>query len=442
MIDAKDIHPDNFRITPISFILRQIHTTIFENGSKGIDSTILSAWSANDDFSQYTLCPKKDIRFTNGQPFTAEALMANIKHFDDRGFFFVKLSSTTVEGDCAKVAFRSPFYGFIEEMTVGKYSVIYPPSLTSPMPIGIGAYRIKSFDKEKELVLEAVPFIEPKPDFDTIRLIVVGNKHLKMDQVKKFHEVNLLMGPFLPPKEEMEKVFAVYKFFELQNLYLFINHPSQNVREIVFNCTDRKKVAEAFGLPDFVLLNNDLPQKLLKTPEIKQDCSVARRLKAQQSIEIMFTLDASQTQNLQNAFNQNLVGLGVTPKLTAFDRSVAIKRLFAAKKSYGAYLGRLDGSIYKEMLKLMGLGVEAERAIDLEISNKEKQRLLEKLLNGKPKEKDEAIQAFFQKLNKSFHMLPIAELRSTFYYPKDISFVNKNSSVSFTEYDVKDVQTR
>ncbi|OFZ37065.1 MAG: hypothetical protein A2504_12115 [Bdellovibrionales bacterium RIFOXYD12_FULL_39_22] len=83
----KSVHPKDGMINHISFILKQLHEPLFTYDSSGYRSNVLSSWQTNEARTEYTMCLKKGLQYSDRTVATPDDLYQDLKYFSKMNYF-------------------------------------------------------------------------------------------------------------------------------------------------------------------------------------------------------------------------------------------------------------------------------------------------------------------------------------------------------------------
>ncbi|MBB2200929.1 ABC transporter substrate-binding protein [Gluconacetobacter tumulisoli] len=128
-------------------------------------------WTVSDNGRTYVFHLRHDVTFTDGTPFTAAAVRANLDHVVDphtqsstAGGYIRQYAGTDVPDDyTAIVHLKTPYAAFLEVLAQGFLGIESPRALARPRdencqsPVGSGPFRIVSWDRQNEIVMVRNP---------------------------------------------------------------------------------------------------------------------------------------------------------------------------------------------------------------------------------------------------------------------------------------------
>lgn len=155
-----------------SNVLVQITHGLMEmpvGSTDAVQGPIVSWYNVSEDATIYFFNLKSDIQFSDGSAFNATALKWNLDRAidldGDPGFLLSAVISTVevINNSLAKITLSSPDATFLQRLT---YTVAWPVSPNGPLavdeisgdpdhiPIGLGPYKITTWTKDTEMILE------------------------------------------------------------------------------------------------------------------------------------------------------------------------------------------------------------------------------------------------------------------------------------------------
>lgn len=148
-------------------ILNQVSEPLVRLTSKGeVVPWLVEKWEQSKDGRTWTLHLRKNVRFTDGTPFTAEAVRVNIERFRKHSIGKATLamveSMEVVDDTTLRVTTKAPFAPFINSLGY-HWIVVYSPAQIQKVgdenvhtaPVGTGPYRFVHHKRGQEVRLEA-----------------------------------------------------------------------------------------------------------------------------------------------------------------------------------------------------------------------------------------------------------------------------------------------
>ena len=268
---------------------------------------VADEWEVSDDGKTYTFHIRDGIKFSNGDPVTAEDVKFTLDRFGDPKINQVMSvvaggygSSRIVDESTVEVQLTQPIASFLYNISIFP-AFIVPKDLVEEQgdaffkdPVGTGPYMVKEFVRGSHIAFERNPnyWEKGKPYLDEIRFNFASDSNSRMLAVKNgqaqiadgvpFSQITSLNQD---PKLKLQAV-DVPLF-----VGMWLNHQrkplaDQNVRKAMQHAMDRKKINEGIfrgvgSIPNSVLpaLKYDAPPK--EVPPYEYDLAKAKKLMAQ-----------------------------------------------------------------------------------------------------------------------------------------------------------------
>lgn len=427
------LKPESFQYHPMVFILKQLHEPLFTRTSEGIRSNILSNWVSSSDFKEYQLCLKPDVYFSNDKKLNIENLKQNLEYFSKKKYFTAKVDSIGVLKDCIKIKFQSSYYGFIDDLQSLKMSIIDLETVNNEIPVGISEYKVESYTKQK-LTLRARNQLVHKPYFDIVNIIAIGSSPQKIDTLLQFQEINLLRSTQLPSQNELKMNFKEIEIYDIQGVYILLNHKDNQIRELMFNCINRESLSKALNLDVKSYPNTILPEESGVSVPFIQNCRSSFKFKSKRELNLLYYYEKEKVDAVAKAFS-DIENLNIKIKLNHKSKSDAFIDL--EKKNYDVAIIRIDGFNFLGQFDALGLGSSDKLIISSNVKNKN--QLRSDLINGNRIQREQATKTFISYLFSDFRLIPVARLKVRAFYPDNFNLFNDNNSVSFYEYQIKNL---
>ncbi len=150
-----------------------VYDSLVEYGEKGaIVPSLAESWDVSEDGKVYTFHLRKGVVFSDGTPFTADAVKFSFErwHTDPANASLNVAKSLqkieTVDETTVRFTFAGAFYPLLTELTFARPVRIISPSAVEPAgdpegrfvkPIGTGAWMVDSYTPDREAVLVRNP---------------------------------------------------------------------------------------------------------------------------------------------------------------------------------------------------------------------------------------------------------------------------------------------
>lgn len=157
---------------PQVFLAQQFLDSLLSMDSQGrIGPWLAKSWEVSPDGLSYTFHLRADVHFTDGTPFNAAAVKANLDHMADpktqsstAGGYIRQYRGTDVVDDyTAVVHLASPYAAFLEVLAQGFLGIQSPTALKRPRdvncesPVGTGPFKVVKWDRQSQVELVRNP---------------------------------------------------------------------------------------------------------------------------------------------------------------------------------------------------------------------------------------------------------------------------------------------
>ncbi len=152
---------------PQTFIAEQYLDRVVSMDAQGhIGPWLATSWTVSPDGKTYTFRLRHDVTFTDGTPFTAEAVRANLDHMADPhtmsstagGYIRQYVGTDIPDPYTAVVHLSTPYAAFLEVLAQGFLGIESPTALkrsrdaNCQSPVGSGPFRIARWDHQNDVV--------------------------------------------------------------------------------------------------------------------------------------------------------------------------------------------------------------------------------------------------------------------------------------------------
>ncbi|MDU8497938.1 ABC transporter substrate-binding protein [Pseudomonas syringae] len=157
---------------PQVFVAQQYLDSLVSMDAQGhIGPWLAKSWEVSADGLSYTFHLRNDVRFTDGTPFTAAAVKANLDHMANpktqsstAGGYIRQYRSTDVLDDqTAVVHLATPYAAFLEVLAQGFLGIQSPTALlrsrdeNCESPVGSGPFKVVRWDRQRQVELVRNP---------------------------------------------------------------------------------------------------------------------------------------------------------------------------------------------------------------------------------------------------------------------------------------------
>ncbi|AIS18081.1 peptide ABC transporter substrate-binding protein [Pseudomonas rhizosphaerae] len=163
---------------PQVFLAQQVLDSLVSMDADGrIGPWLAKSWDISPDGLTYTFHLRDDVRFTDGTPFNAAAVKANLDHMANpktqsstAGGYIRQYQRTDVlDTYTAQVHLATPYAAFLEVLAQGFLGIESPRALLRPRdvncesPVGTGPFKVARWDRQSQVVLERNPHYNSAP---------------------------------------------------------------------------------------------------------------------------------------------------------------------------------------------------------------------------------------------------------------------------------------
>lgn len=280
----------------------------YENGE--LKGSLAESWEIDDEGKIYTFHLRKDVKFSDGSDFTAEAVKISFEQaIENLGMYngsFGRLSSLIVSMDATDdhtfvMELSQPYYGALNDLTMCNPMAIVNPKAFENDPfeacrketMGTGPYMYESDADEKEYRFVRNPYYwGEKPEADGFVIKVIADNDSKILALKS-GEIDAIIGSsrmaydaFHEMTEDEQFTGKVSEIGNLTN-YIGINlskapFDDATVRQAVSHAIDRDLISEKiyYGInsPALTLFEKSKPFCDVDVPVYEYDVEKANAL--------------------------------------------------------------------------------------------------------------------------------------------------------------------
>ncbi|MBK4998145.1 ABC transporter substrate-binding protein [Pseudomonas sp. S31] len=157
---------------PQVFVGQQYLDSLVSMDADGrIGPWLAKSWEVSDDGLTYTFHLRNDVHFTDGTPFNAAAVKANLDHIANPktqsstagGYIRQYRSTEVIDNETAVVHLATPYAAFLEVLAQGFLGIESPTALQRPRdvncesPVGSGPFKIVRWDRQSQVELVRNP---------------------------------------------------------------------------------------------------------------------------------------------------------------------------------------------------------------------------------------------------------------------------------------------
>lgn len=187
-----------------------IQSTLFKiTRNMTIENDLATDWESNDDFTEYVVKLRDDVKFTDNSTLDAEDVAFSYNEAKRTGFSSVDLSSlnnaTVVDKNTVKFELNRSDSTFIDKLLhIGIVpSDSYNNETYGNNPIGSGPFKFVQWDKGQQVILEKNPnYYGKQPKFDKLTILFEQNEAALNSAKNK--EVDIAEVPLTYAKESVD----------------------------------------------------------------------------------------------------------------------------------------------------------------------------------------------------------------------------------------------
>jgi peptide/nickel transport system substrate-binding protein len=156
-----------------------LDSLVSQDREGNIHPWLATEWEVSGDGLIWTFHLRDDVVFTDGTPFNAEAVKANLDHMVDPatqsgtagGYLKPYVSTEVVDDTTAVVSLNRPYAAFLEVLAQPFLGIQSPAALARPLeencasPVGSGPFKVVSSTPQQEVVLERNENYNSAPPF-------------------------------------------------------------------------------------------------------------------------------------------------------------------------------------------------------------------------------------------------------------------------------------
>ncbi len=460
-----------------SFYVANIFDTLvrLDPRTLGIEPSLATRWENGDNGRSWTFHLRRNVRFHDGTTFDADAVVfsfqrqmdpANARRKEEFPLFHEILNflKEVRKLDAYQVRFTlsEPFFPFLPSLTADCAAIVSPAAVKKSgaafarRPVGTGPFKLRSWQRNKRLVLEANPdYWRGRPVIDEFIDIIEPQAELLG---KHFEEgrIDMLSTYSISKMASYRKQDWVHicskPLFSVTYLVLNAARPllrSRNLRRALSHAWDPRALKLVFQdhvLPIHSLLPPGLAGDGGAVPPLAFSLARARELlkkegwNAESQLEMLVRRDEGLFFQLLSMYARNLKQVGVKLKLTRLDPEEYLRRVTAgdydlAYSSWIADFPDPDSMLYpllSEKLQLQGFATAASSG---------RKDLLQRLIGARRESDAQKRLAAYREIDRAFVsdglILPIYQAKSIILFNRKIGSIQPNSLGKLLLFDLQ-----
>ncbi|MGQ9701436.1 MAG: ABC transporter substrate-binding protein [bacterium] len=178
-------------------VIEQIFTGLYTfDQSNHLIPAIARSFTVSADGRVWDFYLKKGVKFHNGVEVLSQDVLNSlnrVKKGPNAGFFEYLADIVIIDAYHIRFILKYPYVPFLANLACGVGDIV-PQDLNKEKPIGCGPYRLVSYEKDKEIVLEAFDeFFDGRPPVDqcVIKRVVDDKEALELFRAGKISILNL-----------------------------------------------------------------------------------------------------------------------------------------------------------------------------------------------------------------------------------------------------------
>lgn len=411
------INYKDYKINYNFFILNQLYEPLLKITGNGFQSRILSFWNSSHNSKEFKLCYNDGLSFSNGKDISLKTFKTGLEGILDRMNYSYSL--VPVDSKCVRIFLKKSEPDFFKRLVSFEFVLTYEDEGGI---YGISPYEIESFIPGESLVLTT------KKPFRFKKILFKKSFDFERISPLEVHEYNFMKKEVIP--EIVKEKFRRFSYFLVEATYLLINIKNSKIREILFNCLDRKKLHEiVYGnIYSLKKMNTFFPLGVFENlnPKIEQKC-IYPSLKNKVQFTFYYFEKNSNGELLINYMNEKLKSIGISIKLKKIEIGEFVKILQSNEKKYDLAIIAHGGRSIEEYLSSFFNSNFRYRVLN-EAENFEKTN---KRLNIK--------QSVNYLVNKR-PVLPLVQLKKFFYYPAEIEIPKVGNERDINNYKIYEIK--
>ncbi len=460
-----------------SFYIANIYDTLvrLDPRTLGIEPSLATRWETGDGGRSWTFHLRRNVRFHDGTPFDADAVMfsfqrqmdpANSRRKEEFPLFYeiFNFLKEVRKLDAFQVRFilSEPFFPFLPSLTADCAAIVSPAAVKrsgaafSRRPVGTGPFKLRSWQKDKRLVLEAnsdywrgrpgigeyVDLIEPQAE-------LLG-KHFEEGRIDMLSTYSISrMASYR--KQDWVRISAE-PLFSVTYVVLNAARPqlrSLNLRRALCHAWDPralKLVYQDHVLPIHSMLPPGLAGDGGAEPPLGFSLDRARELlkkegwKPESQLEMLVRREEGLFFQVLSMYARNLKQVGMQLKLTRLEPDEYLRRVAngdydLAYSSWIADFPDPDSMLYpllSEKLQLQGFATAAGSG---------RQDLRRRLIGARRESDAQKRLAAYREIDRAFVgdglILPIYQAKSVILFNRNIGSIQPNSLGKLLLFDLQ-----
>ncbi len=231
---------------------------------------LADSWYANETFTSWVIKLHPGIKFHNGEPFDAQAVVDNLEAYKTGTLSSLALApmlgdSVVIDPLTVQVNLKQPWAAFPSSFMVGGSAFMMAPAMIAAgpdgdkHPVGTGPFVFDSWEVGGSFKVKKNPnYWKPGlPHLDSMEFKIIPDEGPRMAALQS-GDVNMILTSTAAPANENEGSFTVVKDWTSENVFIMTNTGPQvggkanplsdpHARKALAYATDRQAVANLVG---------------------------------------------------------------------------------------------------------------------------------------------------------------------------------------------------
>ena len=237
---------------------------------------LASSWKQSDDKMSWTFTINDKIKFSNGNPLTAEAVKASLERTfakNNRSKTFFNYTEITANGQELTIKTDKPYYNLPNLLGDPLFLIVDVTAeangrnFAKEGPIGTGPYVVESFTKERAVLNRNDNYWDGKVGFSKVEIPSINDANTR---ALALQSGDVDMATNIGPGEygifKNDKSFAIYEDASLRDVFALMNQKGKlsnpNIRAALITAADRESYAKSLMQDTFVAGKAPLPPSI------------------------------------------------------------------------------------------------------------------------------------------------------------------------------------
>lgn len=237
---------------------------------------LASSWKQSDDKMTWTFTINDKVKFSNGNPLTAEAVKASLERTfakSKRAKTFFNYTEMTANGQELTIKTDKPYYNLPNLLGDPLFLIIDVTAETNGRdiakegPIGTGPYVVSSFTKERAELVRNDNYWDGKPGFSKVEIPSINDANTRAMALQAGDvDMAVSIGPGEYGIFQNDKNFTIYEDASLRDVFVRMSQKGKlknpNLRAALIAAADRESYAKNLMKDTFVAGKAPLPPSI------------------------------------------------------------------------------------------------------------------------------------------------------------------------------------